>query len=320
VKTEKLSWLADTAAVTKRFMLQIGKYCRERSIKSLAEEYRMDWKTVKELDKEYMRLQLAEAGEASPRVIGIDEISIRKGHVYRIVVSDLELHRPIWFGGVDRSEQSMDMFYAWLGPEKAKKIELAVMDMWKPFRNSLRKNAPQAKVLFDKFHVMKHLGDALDDVRRSEYSRLEGSSKKLIKGQRYTLLSHKENLDTKGRKTLKKLLQMNKRINTAYVLKETFGELWFYRSKGCARRFFDQWRDSLKWQRLPQYEKFAKMIDKHWAGIEAYCEPDNKVSLGFVEGLNNKIRVIQRRAYGLRDEEYLKLKILTCTLEPLKIL
>lgn len=320
MKTEKLNWGSDNAAVSKRFMLQIGKYCRERSIKSIAEEYRMDWKTVKELDKEYMRLQLAEAGPVSPRVIGIDEISVRKGHEYRIVVSDLELRRPIWFGGIDRSEESMDMFYAWLGADKAKGIELAVMDMWKAFRNSLGKNAPQAKVLFDKFHVIKHLGDALDDVRRSEYSSMDGDNKKFIKGQRYTLLSHKENLDSKGRSSLKKLLKINKRINTAYLLKESFGELWSYRSKGCARRFFEQWRDALKWQKIPQYEKFAKMIDKHWEGIEAYCEPNNKVPLGFVEGLNNKIRVIQRRTYGLRDEEYLKLKILTCTLQPLKIL
>jgi hypothetical protein len=86
---------------------------------------------------------------------------------------------------------------------------------------------------------------------------------------------------------------------------------------GWARRFFENWRASLKWQRLKPYEKFAGMIDRHWDGIAAYCRPENKVPLGFVEGLNNKIRVIQRRAYGLRDEEYLRLKILTCMLPAL---
>src|SRR5665811_588888 len=82
-------------------------------------------------------------------------------------------------------------------------------------------------------------------------------------------------------------------------------------------RFFENWRASLKWQRLATYEKFAEMIDRHWDGIAAYCKPENKVSLGFVEGLNNKIRVIQRRAYGLRDQEYLRLKVLTCMLPAL---
>ena len=93
------------------------------------------------------------------------------------------------------------------------------------------------------------------------------------------------------------------------------------RSNTCrapwARKFFENWRGQLKWQRLKPDEKFAELIDRHWDGIAAYCHPDNKVALGFVEGLNNKIRVIQRRAYGLHDEEYLKLKILTCTLPAL---
>lgn len=107
------------------------------------------------------------------------------------------------------------------------------------------------------------------------------------------------------------------RLNTAYVLKEAFGQLWDYEREGWARRFFENWRSSLKWQRLKPFEKFAEMIDRHWDGIAAYCKPENKVSLGFVEGLNNKIRVIQRRAYGLRDQEYLRLKVLTCMLPAL---
>ncbi len=92
---------------------------------------------------------------------------------------------------------------------------------------------------------------------------------------------------------------------------ESFGQLWNYEREGWARRFFENWRASLKRQRLKPYEKFAEMMDRHWDGIAAYCKPENKVSLGFVEGLNNKIRVIQRRASGLRDEEYLRLKVLT---------
>ena len=98
---------------------------------------------------------------------------------------------------------------------------------------------------------------------------------------------------------------------------QSFGQLWGYESEGWARRFFENWRASLKWQRLKPYEKFAEMIDRHWDGIAAYCRLENKVSLGFVEGLNNKIRVIQRRAYGLRNEDYLRLKILTCMLPEL---
>jgi transposase len=110
------------------------------------------------------------------------------------------------------------------------------------------------------------------------------------------------------------LLAANQRLNTAYLLKESFGQLWDYNSEAWARKFFESWRAQLKWQRLKPFELFAAMIERHWDGIAAYCKPENKIALGFVEGLNNKIRVIQRRAYGLHDEEYLKLKVLTCTL------
>jgi transposase len=106
------------------------------------------------------------------------------------------------------------------------------------------------------------------------------------------------------------LLAANRRLNTAYLLKESFGQLWDYEREGWARRFFESWKSSLKWQRLKPYEKFAATVERHWDGIASDCKPENKVPLGFVEGLN-KIRVIQRRAYGLRDEEYLRLKILT---------
>jgi transposase len=116
---------------------------------------------------------------------------------------------------------------------------------------------------------------------------------------------------------LRTLLRANKRLNTAYLLKEAFGQLWDYQKEGWARRFFEHWRAALKWQRLAPYQKFAAMIERHWDGIAAFCQPENKVALGFVEGLNNKVRVLQRRAYGLRDEEYLRLKVLTCMLPEL---
>jgi transposase len=315
VKREQVPWLADNPFYTKRFAYYLGRKCRAMTVKDVARELKLDWHTVKRLEKEYMDKQLRRNPVAAPEVIGVDEVSLRKGHSYRIVVSDLKRNRPIWFGGKARSEESLNLFYEWLGPKKAKKIGLAVMDMWKAFEKSTRKNVPEAAILYDKFHVMRHLGEALDKVRKQEYARLSGKDRSYIKGQKYTLLSNRENLTLDGRKALKKLLKANKRLNTAYLLKESFGQLWSYQTEGWARRFFDHWKESLKWQRLKPYEKFAAMIERHWDGIAAYSRPENKVSLGFVEGLNNKIRVIQRRAYGLRDEEYLRLKILTCMLK-----
>jgi transposase len=317
VKREQIEFLADNPFYTKRFASFVGRRCRQTTIKDVAKEVHLDWQTVKELEKQYMATQLARAGTPGPKVIGIDEIAIRKGHTYRIVVSDLIRARPIWFGGTDRSEASMVAFYDWLGPKKTEGIRLAVMDMWRPFRTVTASKAPEAAILFDKFHIMRHLGEALDKVRKSEYARLSGRERRFIKGQKYTLLSRRENLSLSGKQALQTLLNANKRLNTAYMLKESFGQLFDYEHEAWARKFFENWRASLKWQRLKAYERFADMIVRHWDGIAAYCNPDNKVSLGFVEGLNTKIRVIQRRAYGLRDEEYLRLKILTCMLPEL---
>ena len=299
MKRERLDWLADNPRYTRRFAIRVGRYCRLATVADVAEDFHLDWHAVKELDKQYMREQLERIGRPGPEVIGIDELSIGPRHTYRIVVSDLIRRRPIWFGGTDRSEASLDAFYDWLGPRKSRRIRLVVVDMWKAFRASTLRpgHAPQARIVYDKFHVLRHLANALDTVRKREYARLAGDDRRFIKGQKYNLLSRWENLHQKGRDALKLLLAANKRLNTAYVLKESFGSLWDYAKPGWARRFFDNWRDSLKWQRLQPFVKFARMVEDHWDGIVSYCEAPNKVALGFVEGLNNKIRTIQRKAY-----------------------
>ncbi len=241
-----------------------------------------------------MAEQLAAVWSPTPTVIGIDEIAIAARHQYRIVVSDLTLRRPIWFGGTDRSEASLDAFYQWLGPPKSSQIRLVVMDMWKAFRKSTRKpgHAPQATIIYDKFHILRHLGEAMDRVRKQEYQRLTGDDKRYIKGQKFVLLSNWTNLTRERRHGLTELFAVNTRLCKAYLLKESFGQLWSYQRVGWARRFFAAWRRSLRWQRLPSFEKFARLVERHWDGIEAYCHPDHKVPLGFVEALNNRIRML----------------------------
>lgn len=314
MRVEKLDWLAKNPRYTQRMADHVGKLCREMTNKTVGDLLHLHEHTVKDLDKLYMQGLLTKTPNPAPRIIGIDELSIRKGHTYRIVVSDVERGRPIWVGGEGRKESDMDKFFAELGLKKAKRIRLAVMDMWVAFQNSTNKHAPNADIIFDKFHILRHLSEAMDQVRREEYRRVSGKERSFIKGQRYTLLAHQQNLSLEGRQSLKKLLSVNKRIQVAYLLKEEFYQLWDYKSEAWAKKFFSHWKQQLKWQRLKPFEKFAGMIEKHWAGIVSYCHADNKVKLGFVEGVNNKIRVIQRKAYGYRDEEYLKLKILTAFL------
>lgn len=139
MKQEEIKWLSGNPFYTKRFAFYVEKKCRSMTIKDVAKELKLDWHTVKSLDKEYMQEQLRRTGVPAPKMIGIDEISIKKGYTYRIVISDLERKRPIWYGGEDRSEKSMDMFYEWLGTKKSRGLQLAVMDMWKAFEKSTKR-------------------------------------------------------------------------------------------------------------------------------------------------------------------------------------
>ena len=132
-------------------------------------------------------------------------------------------------------------------PRRRRAVRAVCVDMWKPYLLSLKEHLPRAVIVFDKFHVMRHLGEALDKVRKTESCRLTGKDRRFIKGQKYTLLSHRENLTLEGRQSLRKLLGANKRLNTAYVLKESFGQLWTYHREGWARRFFENWKGLQAW-------------------------------------------------------------------------
>jgi transposase len=313
VKQERLDWLAANPRFTRGFAQAVGRDARSMPLSVVAQRHRLSWGAARRLEVAYMENLLAKHPPAKRlRAIGVDEVSIKKGHSYAIVVADLDRQRPIWMSeSPGRSEEDLDRFFDELGPQRSTRIRLAVMDMWKPFRNSTAVHAPDVRIVFDKFHVLRHLSDALDQVRRDEYKRVNEKERKFIKGQRYTLLSNHANLDDEGRRSLKLLLKANKRLHKAYLLKESFGQLWDYNNATWARKFFENWKAQLKWQRLKPFEQFVAMVERHWDGVASYCHPDNKVSLGFMEGLNNKIRVIQRQAYGIKDQRYLKLKALT---------
>src|SRR5262249_25551228 len=150
VKREQLEFLADNTHFTKRFAYFVGRRCRQATIKDVAKELNLDWDAIKELDMQYMAAQLARAGTPGPKVIGIDEISIRKGHTYRIVVSDLLRRRPIWFGGTNRSEASMAAFYDWLGPKKSEGIRLGGRGRWEAFPHRAGGGGPKGRVFFRK--------------------------------------------------------------------------------------------------------------------------------------------------------------------------
>lgn len=308
--------LAQNPRETHRFAQQVGPVCRDMSHKAVAQLVPLHTHTVKDLERRDRPAWLAKTPPPAPPGIGVDERSIKKGHPYRIVVSDRERGRPIWVGGQGRTEADRARFVLDRGPQKTARIRRAVRDRWKAFRTSGPAHAPPAQILFDTFHLLRHLADAMEQVRRAEYQRVALKDRAFLKGQRDTLRSPRAPLTLAGRRSLRKLLRANKRVAPADLLKAACGQRWASRRKGWARPFFTRWQEHLTWQRLRPFEKVAALIERHREGIATSCHPRNTVKLGFVEGVNHNIRVLQRRADGDRDEEYLRRKMLTAFLPP----
>lgn len=183
VKQELMPWLAGSGRFTKRFERVIGRQCRELSVARVAEMNNLGWDQVRRIEKNYMGDLLARHPlPRRLRAIGIDEISIRKRHTYAVVVADLDRQRPVWIGGTGRSEADLARFFDEIGSSTAAGIRVAVMDMWPPFRKATQRHAVQAELVYDKFHILRHLADALDAVRRSEYRRASERERRFIKG------------------------------------------------------------------------------------------------------------------------------------------
>ena len=310
---ESITGLLLTRRFTESLADDIGGYADRTSVLEASRRYNVNYKTALAFEKAYLTRKQEYAPAVTPTRIGVDEIRLGKMG-WRVVVSDLDAGRPIWIGGKDRSQESFEAFFLWLGEDKSKLIKLCVMDMWRPYRAALMKFCPTADLVFDKFHVVAKMSEAMDAVRRSEYARLNGEQRKFIKGQRFNLLANRGSLSRTGREELAQTFKANRRLYTAYLLKEDFDRLWSYKSEAWMLKFWTSWKEGLKWKRLKPFQKVVRMVESHWEGIVSWCRPENRVPLGFVEGLNSRIRKIQARGYGYTDIEHMDLKILTCML------
>jgi len=310
LKAEQLPWAARYARVTTKLAGLAGELCKVLTNRAVALLLWLHPGTVKTLDKRALQAARAARPLDGITTLGIDEIAVGRGQKYWHLVSALDGPRgpELLFVGEGRKEKDLRRFWRWFGKPRARQITHAVMDMWQAFRRSFAAHCPGVVILYDKFHVIRHLLEALNSVRKQEFKRAGQTMKGLLCGKKFLLLSRQARVRGKAREALQQLLGANRRLLKAHLLKESFGQLWAYRSKTWARKFFAHWVEQLKWSRLEPYHKFARMVEKHLDGILAYC--DKPVSLGYLEGTNLKARNIIRRAYGYRDKEYMKLKII----------
>jgi transposase len=316
VKTEALEFAAVRGPrVTRALAALVYELCKVTTVKAVSQFFGLHRHTVKDIDKEGLTKVQAERPLDGITVMGVDEIGVGKGHNYWTLLSALEGPRgPEMLYVVEgRSEKRLRKFWRWFGKERSAKITHAVMDMCRAFRNSFRDHCGEdLQIIYDKFHVVRHLNDALNTVRKAELSRAMGRFKKTLSGKKFVLMARHSRVRGRAREALDAIIAASPRLAKAYLLKESFVHLWDYTYRGCAMRFWEDWKAQLKWSRFKSYRRFVKMVDSHLDGILAFC--DKKVSLGYIESANLKARNVIRRAYGYRDKDYMKLKVIqACT-------
>jgi len=306
VKAERSEQLPSKAPYSKRFEDAVGEACEGAAARQVARRMRLAESTVRAIDLRYLERWDARRRKPPLRHMGVDEIYKGKREKFLTVVCNLETGEPLWFGRERKKETLDEYFRSQLRSRQRKRIEAACVDMWEPFRLSIAQWAPQCRIIHDKFHILQHANDAIDEVRRAEFFRQGPKKRELIKGKKWLLLSRWKNLTGTHRGELNRLFQLNRRVFKAYLLKESLEQLWNYSYVGAMINYLQRWMDQLRWQRLKPFEKLAATLLKHLDGIANYCR--TKVRMGVVEAVNGNIRMLINRGRGYKNLRYLLLK------------
>lgn len=307
-RMEYISWLEPYARITKRLAESIARLCDLLPIKQAAEFYGVAWHTAKRVHKHFIKERLGEVDLSDVKVIALDEFAIQKGHRYATVIVEPQSRRVLWVGR-GRGREDIRPFFELLGAQ-CKYIEAAVMDMWEAYEQEVRMHCKNAQIVYDLFHVCSKYGrDVIDRVRISEAKRLANTQQdhEVIKGSKWLLLRNKQNLRHQDRIRLQELLNANKRLAIAYILKDDLKHLWDYKYEGAALNFWNQWYRRAMRSRIEPLKQFARKMNKRLHGILSHCRYPFNTSV--LEGINNKIKVIKRMAYGFRDDDYFFLRI-----------
>ncbi len=298
VRVEEFPWAEPWARVTTALSNAVAVLARELSWQSTAREYGLNWKSVATIVKRTVQYGLKHRARPPVHVIGMDEVSRRKGQVYLTVVYDLERRVLLWVGD-DRTEAAVRPFVTEeLGKRRCRTLQVVCMDMWATYANLVREHAPNAQLLFDRFHIVQHLNEAVDAVRRQLWRQLVSKEKVAVKGTRWLLLKNPWNLTNYQKERLSTLVRWNSPLVRAWYLKEAFQLFWAYKQPKRAEEYLTKWMRSAMRSRLEPFKRFVRMLRSHLDGVLPWTR--TRVSNGAVEGMNNKIKSISHRSFGFR--------------------
>ena len=305
-RVEKLSFADSSRRVTHRLAQYIYDLCKVMTVHDVAEHLELDPKTVKNIDKSFLEESFGKTDCHNIRVLAIDEIAVRKGHNYMTVVMDYSSGRVIWMGE-NRNKETLDRFFAEMTDKQKQSIEAVAMDMWEPFINRIRHHCPGARIVFDFFHVVQAFGRVIDKVRRDEYLKASEQERKVLKGSRYLLLKNEENLTEKQQSRLEAVLNLNSTLSILYVLKDQLKLIYYYSNRQVVIQALDDWCKMAEQVEHPSVRAFVRRLRFFEYGIVNHAE--YPIGTSRLEGINNKIKVIKRKAYGFHDSKYFALKV-----------
>lgn len=309
VRQVEVSFADPRRSYTNSFERYALELSRCMTILDVALHLGVGWDLIKDIQKRDLSRRFAKPKLKHLRRIAIDEIAIAKGHRYLTIVMDLESGAVVFIGD-GKGEDALKPFWKRLRPSKAK-IEAVAMDMSPAYRKAVSTYLPKAKIVFDRFHVIKLFNEKLSDLRRALHREAtETMHKEVLKGTRWLLLKNPENLDEKRdeSKRLAEALSLNHSLAVAYYLKEDLRQFWEQPGKTFATAFLDGWIRRASCSGIKMLMQMAKTLAAHRSGLLAYY--DVPITSGPMEGTNNKIKTMKRQAYGFRDKEFFKLKIL----------
>jgi len=308
VRQVNLDFAEKRRSYTKQFERYALDLLRHMTIQDVAQHLRISWDVIKDLQKRSLQKRFGKPKLKRLQQIAIDEISIGKGHQYLTVVLDLHTGAVV-FVGDGKGAEALLPFWKRLRCAGAK-IEAVAMDMSPAYIEAVAHNLKDALIVFDHFHVIKLFNDKLSNLRRDLYHEATDTQKEVLKGSRWLLLKNPENLEVKRneRQRLDDALKLNLPLATAYYMKEELRLFWQQANLKQAAAFLDDWCARAKASGVKMLAKFAKTLDRHRTGLLNYYQ--YPITTAALEGTNNKIKTMKRQAYGFRDKEFLKLKIL----------
>jgi transposase len=304
-------WAAHDAWFTRDFEEMTAYLAQQMDKTAVCTLMGINWRTVGAVIGRVVSERLDPKRLDNLSMIGVDEVSYRKQHNYLTVVIDHVKRKTVW-AAEGKGGATLGAFFDELGEERVKTLTTATMDMSQAYISKVKERAPDAQIIFDRFHVQKLAGEAVDEVRRNEY-RLCADDPEMadfIKGSRWAVLKNWWNLTPKQGQKLREIQTGNKRLYRAYLLKETLGRALDYLQPARARKLLDEWLWWASHSRLAPFVKLSKTIRRHKEGILAYIK--SRLTNGLVEGLNNKVRLITRRAYGFHSAQALISMVYLC--------